>query len=129
LEEDAGEDNTGVRLALYFQRTAPEVTSVYSILADTALYDVVRTALGIPAEIAASDIDKQADMLKSRLDLDDFKDPVKLNEFMQRFTALWELDNPSFGSSDSSLLLGSSSGFGISTDLLISINTLKLGGR
>jgi hypothetical protein len=129
LEEEAGVDNTGVRLALYFERTAPELDSVYGILADTALYEVVRTALGIPAEIAASDIDKQADMLKSRLDIEDFKDPEKLNTFMQRFTALWELDNPSFGSVDSSLLLSSSTGFGITPELMLSINNLKLGGR
>lgn len=129
LEEEAGEDNTGVRLALYFQRVAPEISSVYSILADTALYDVVRTALGFPAELAASDIDRQADLIKSRLDIEDFKDPDKLNQFMQRFTALWELDNPSFGSIDSSLLLSSSSGFGISPELMLTINNLKLGGR
>ena len=129
LEEEAGEDNTGVRLALYFERTAPELDSVYGILADTALYEVVRTALGIPAEVAASDIDKQAEMLKSRLDIEDFKDPEKLNTFMQRFTALWELDNPSYGSVDSSLLLSSSTGFGITPELMLSINNLKLGGR
>lgn len=128
LEEEAGVDNTGVRLALYFERTAPEVTSVYGILADNALYEVVRTALGLPAEIAASDIDKQADLLKSRIDLEDFKDPDKMNKFLQRFTALWELDNgPPFA--DSSLLLGSSSGFGITPELMLSINNLKLGGR
>lgn len=129
LEEEAGADNTGVRLALYFQRTAPEIDSAYAILADTALYEVVRTALGIPAEVAASDIDKQAEMLKSRLDLEDFKDAEKLNTFMQRFTALWELENPSYGSTDSSLLLGSSTGFGITPELMLSINNLKLGGR
>lgn len=129
LEEEAGQDNTGVRLALYFQRAAPELDSAYGILADTALYEVVRTALGIPAEIAASDIDKQADMLNDRLDIEDFKDPEKLNLFMQRFTALWELDNPSGGSASSSLLLGSSTGFGISPELMLSINNLKLGGR
>ena len=68
-------------------------------------------------------------MLKSRLDLDDFKDAEKLNTFMQRFTALWELDNPSFGATGSSLLLGSSTGFGITPELMLSINNLKLGGR
>jgi hypothetical protein len=46
LEEEAGADNTGVRLALYFERNAPELTSAYGILADNALADVVRTALG-----------------------------------------------------------------------------------
>jgi hypothetical protein len=98
LEEEAGVDNTGVRLALYFERTAPQLTSVYGILADTALYEVVRTALGLPSELAASDIDKQADLLKSRIDIEDFKDPDKLGKFLDRFTALWELHNPSFGS-------------------------------
>ena len=129
LEEEAGEENTGVRLALYFERTAPEINSAYGILADTALYEVVRTALGMPEEMAAADIDKQADLIKSRIDFDDFKDPEKLNSFMQRFTTLWEINNPSSYSIDSSLLLGSSSGFGITPELMLSINNLKLGGR
>jgi len=75
------------------------------------------------------DIDRQADMINARLDVEDFKDPEKLDKFMQRFTALWELDNPSFSSVDSSLLLSSSSGFGISPDLMLTINRLKLGGQ
>lgn len=129
LEEEAGTDNTGVRLALYFQRTAPQITSVYGILADTALYEVVRTAFGIPPELAASNIDKQADMIRARIDIEDFKDPEKLSKFMDRFTALWELDNPSFGSVNSSLLLSSSSGFDLSPDLMLQLNNLKLGGR
>lgn len=129
LEEEAGVDNTGVRLALYFERNAPDITTVYGILADNALGQVVRTALGIPPELAASDIDKQADMITARLDIEDFKDPEKLGKFLERFTALWELDNPSFGSISSSILLGSSAGFGISPELMLSINNLKLGGR
>ena len=129
LEEEAGEENTGVRLALYFERTAPDITSAYGILADTALYEVVRTALGMPDEMVAADIDKQADLIKSRIDFDDFKDPEKLNSFMQRFTTLWEINNPSSYSVDSSLLLSSSSGFGITPELMLSINNLKLGGR
>ncbi|WP_322987705.1 MULTISPECIES: DUF1217 domain-containing protein [unclassified Hoeflea] len=129
LEEDVGVDNTGVRLALYFQRAAPDLTSAYGILADTAISQVVFTALGLPSELAAADIDKQADMLDARIDIEDFKDPEKLGKFLERFTALWELDNPSFGSVDSSVLLGSSAGFGISPELMLSLNNLKLGGR
>ena len=37
MEEDAGSQNEGVRLALYFQRKAPTLTSAYGILADAAL--------------------------------------------------------------------------------------------
>lgn len=129
LEEQAGQDNTGVRLALYFERNASTITSAYGILGDEALYEVVRTALMLPAEIAGTDVDRQADLLNSRLDMADFQDPEKVQEFLERFTALWELENPSYGGMDSTLLLSSSSGFGISPELMLTLNNLKLGGR
>ena len=54
LEEDAGAQNEGVRLALYFERKASRASvSAYSILADPALLKVVQTALGIPASASA----------------------------------------------------------------------------
>lgn len=128
LEQEAGEDNTGVRLALYFQRNAETIESAYSILADEALYQVVRTALGMPAEFIATDIDKQADFLNSRIDLADFKDPEKLENFLQRFTVMWELENPTQTGVATNLLMSSTS-LGISADLMLAINNLKLGGR
>lgn len=129
LEETAGEDNTGVRLALYFERKAPEIESYYEILADEALGQVVRTALGLPAEVAASDIDQQVKLFEDRFDLEDFKDPEKLGAFIARFTALWELENPSNATTEPAILLNPTSNVGISADLLMSFNTLKLGGR
>ena len=128
LEQDAGADNNGVRLALYFDRTASTIKSGLDILADEALSQVVRTALQIPSEIAGSDIDKQAAFLERSIDIKDFQDPEKVGKFLERFTALWELDNPS-ENYDPLAVFGSSSGHGISADLLISINSLKLGGR
>lgn len=128
LEISAGEDNTGVRLALYFERMASTITSGYSIIADDALAQVVRTAFQLPAEFAATDIDRQAAYYEDVLDLEDFKDPLKVGKFLERFTAMWELENPS-GSYDPLTAFQSSSLTGISTDLLLSINNLKLGGR
>ena len=128
LEVSAGEDNTGVRLALYFERMAPSITSGYSIIADDAMAQVVRTALQLPAEFAATDIDRQAAYYEEALDLADFQDTSKLGKFLERFTAMWELENPS-GSYDPLTAFQPSSLTGISTDLLLSINNLKLGGR
>lgn len=128
LEVSVGEDNTGVRLALYFERMASTVTSGYSIIADDALAQVVRTALQLPAEFASTDIDRQAAYYEEMLNLEDFKDPLKVGTFLERFTAMWELENPS-GSYDPLAAFQPSSLTGISTDLLISINSLKLGGR
>ena len=127
LEVSAGEDNTGVRLALYFERMAPSITSGYSIIADDALAQVVRTALQLPAEFAATDIDRQAAYYEEMLNLEDFKDPSKIGKFLERFTSMWELENGT--GADSLAVFQSSSLTGISTDLLLSINNLKLGGR
>ncbi len=128
LEQDAGDDNAGVRLALYFERKASTITSGMSILADDALAEVVRIALGIPNEVAASDVDKQAAYLEKSLNIEDFQDPEKVGRFLERFTAMWELQNPS-ETYDPLAVFGNSAGHGISPDLLLSINSLKLGGR
>lgn len=91
LEETAGqEDGEGVRLALYFERQAAEIGSVYDILADTALFAVVRTVLGLPNEFSGAGIERQAAVLEERIDLTDFQDPEKVRNFLTRFTAQWD---------------------------------------
>ncbi|MQW90008.1 DUF1217 domain-containing protein [Sinorhizobium saheli] len=127
LEQSAGEENTGVRLALYFERMAPMIANGYEIIADEALAQVVRTALQLPEEFAAADVDHQAQAYEAAIDFKDFKDPQKLAAFLDRFTALWEINNSTDGY-DPLAVFGSSSGYGISPDLLLSINNLKLGG-
>jgi uncharacterized protein DUF1217 len=131
VEVEAGQKNEGVRLALYFQRKAAGITNVYQILADPALSQVVRTALGLSDYSSAADIDLQAAYLKKRLDLTDFQDPTKLAKFLQRFCALYDIKNPeaATGSSVSSVstLYGPSSGFSISANTLASIQNLKFG--
>ena len=94
LEEDAGSQNEGVRLALYFDRKAAGLTSPFSILADPALLKVVFTALDLPATTSLLDIDRQASLISARLDIDDLKEPEKKAEFLKRFTTLWEVANP-----------------------------------
>jgi len=128
LEQQAGEQNEGVRLALYFARKAPDITSTMGILADKALLQVVQTALNIPAEAAVQDIDKQSANLAKRLDVADFKDARKLDRFITRFTSLWELNNGSSAQA-SALALGQPLEAGIGASVLASLQNLKLGGN
>ncbi len=128
LEEDAGEENEGVRLALYFGRKAGALVSAYSVLADAALLKVVQTALRLPAETSALDIEKQAALIDSRLDIADLKDPERLKAFLTRFTSLWEIDNPSTAQSPSTVLFTQPIELGIAQDLLASLQNLKRGG-
>lgn len=127
LEETEGDKNEGVRLALYFQRKAPELTSYYQILGDTALSQVVRTALGFPDAMAQANIDKQAALMEDRFDLADFKDPEKLSDFLERFTTMWEIKNPSDSAAQSSIaaLFAQPAEFGISTNLLLTMAQMR----
>lgn len=129
LELDAGASNESVRLALYFQRKAPDISDAYQVMADPALLKVVQTALGLPTEIGAIDIDKQAEIYTSRIDFEDFKDPVKLQSFITRFTALADAQNGSSAAASAvSILVGPPTAAGVSMDVLFSIQNLRLGG-
>lgn len=91
LEVAAGEENEGVRLALYFRRAAPEVSSVYGLLADPALAQVVRTALGLPDQMASAPIDRQVAAIDKRLDVASLRDPEALERMIVRFASLWDV--------------------------------------
>jgi len=126
LEENAGGQNEGVRLALYFERKAPALTNFYEVLADPALSRVVRTALGLPDSFASADIDKQVKLFEEKLDIEDFADPDKISKFLKRFTSLWELCNPTQNpATQLSVLFSQPAEYGISSNLLLSIATLR----
>ena len=127
LEEKAGQQNEGVRLALYFARKAPQLTGVYGILADRSLLKVVRVVLNIPAETGMMDIDKQAQMIGDRLKIDDLKDAAKLRTFIERFTTLWDMENAQTAQMPANLRIGFSQ-VAISPDVLANIQSLKRGG-
>lgn len=125
IEEDAGSQNEGVRLALYFERKAATITSAFEILADPALSQVARTALGLPQSISQANIDKQAEILEERIDIESFKDPEALSKFLTRFTAMWEIENPSSPAQTSIVALAQPAEFGISVDALMAIAKMK----
>ena len=89
LDTSQGQQNPGVQLALYFQQNAPNVKSIYGILADKNLLTVVQTALGLSPYTGAEPIDTQYQMLSSKINLSDFKSPTKLQAFIARFSAMY----------------------------------------
>lgn len=125
LEENAGQDNEGVRLALYFQRKAPAITSIYQILGDKALYKVVETALSLPASLPAIGVEKQAAFIATKLDLDSLKDSASIEKFLERFANLWDLAGSPAASSPELQLFQISGATGIAADTLASIQSLQ----
>jgi hypothetical protein len=127
LESQEGDTNDGTRLALYFQREAPNINSVYDIMGDSALYSVITTTYSLPSAISSMDVDDQASLLKKFINVDDLHDPTKLNSLLERFSVEYDLKNNTGTTTSSalSILQGSSSSVGISADTLLSIAQLS----
>ncbi|MCA3554227.1 DUF1217 domain-containing protein [Aestuariivirga sp.] len=129
LEADAGRSDEGVKLALYFQRKAPDAKSVYGLMGDPALYKVVQTALGLPAAYSNTDIDKQAAFISAKINVEDFKDPVKLDNFLTRFAARWQAANGVPGATVPQVGLARPTLASFDNSLLLSMQTLRGYGR
>jgi hypothetical protein len=127
VEEEAGQKDERLRLALHFERKAPDIATAFGILADKAVYTVVRTALGLPNAISSNDIDKQAALISARLNIDDFKDPKKLDRLITRFMAMSIASGDSFAGGQAapaiSLLQPPASSIGVTT--LLSIQSMR----
>jgi len=95
LEQQQGDTNPGVRLALYFQRMAGHITSAYDILADKALSEVFRTTFDLPDQMASMQIDQQAKIVQKYLNLRDLGDPTKVAKLLSRFSAMYDARNAS----------------------------------
>jgi hypothetical protein len=127
LEENAGNDNAGVRLALYFERKADTISSPYDLLADDALFAVFKTLHQLPDEIGSADIDAQASLIERYLKLEDLQDPEMVSKMITKFSILYDLDNQTTVDSALSVLTNSGSA-GISADLMLSLAQLRSGG-
>jgi len=128
MEEQAGDQNEGLRLALYFTRKASTVTTAYQILADKALTQVVQTAMGWSSTISSSDIDAQAKMITDKIDLTDFQDPAKVTKFVQRFAAMWDATQAQSDTSTNPalvLIAGASTSVSLDSDMLTTLQNIR----
>jgi hypothetical protein len=91
LESGQGQQDVGVQLALYFKRVAPTVTSSYGLMADKNLIEVARTIFDLPPATTTAGLDAQAAELDRLMPVADLKDPKKLEQLTERFTATYDL--------------------------------------
>ena len=85
FEKAAGEGNSGMREALYFQRRIGTVRSISELMSDRALTEVVRGALGLPAQFGLLSFEQQKALLTRRVDLSAFADPKAVGRMVQRY--------------------------------------------
>jgi len=125
LEEDAGNQSENLRLALYFKRKALGITSPYQILADKALTRVTYAALNLPSTTSLASIDKQAELLKSRIDFSLFSDRSRISAFIQRFAALADTATAGSSSPSAASLISASPSAILNPDILLSLQSMR----
>jgi hypothetical protein len=131
IENNTAQENPGAQMALYFKRMAPTITDVYSILANATLLKTVETAYNLPSSLSLENLTSQAQTISENLDVSQLSNPTYLNKFLERFTAMYGVKNPSGTSSGppaNALLVSPSGSVGLSSSLLLSLATLQLGG-
>jgi Protein of unknown function (DUF1217) len=121
LENNQGQQDVGVQLAMYFNRVAPTVTNSYAILADQNLLQVVETIFGLPSAFSAENIDVQAKTISSLMNISDLQNPQKLQQLTERFTASYDMTYGSTSGSTSSLTASGSSSSSSSGSAAITI--------
>ena len=122
LEDKAGEMNSAAKIALYFERKAPEIKNGMFFIADKALFKFVQTAYNIPSLTSTTEtaIDNAAALIERKINFENLTKPAEVHKMMTRFAALWDLQNTDSSGSLVSTL-GNNPGSGMSNALLQSI--------
>jgi hypothetical protein len=86
-EEAVGQQNPNLRLAMYFQRKIADAENWFDVMGDKPLYEVVRSGLNLPDQIAGQDVDKQKRIFAQKIDFADLKKPETMDQIVQTFLA------------------------------------------
>ncbi len=129
MEEQAGSQSDGLRLALYFKNNISNISSTYGILGNAAIYQVVRTALNLPQSLSQSGIDTQSKLIDSKFNLADMKDPKKLDAFITRFLSLYDIQQGSSAATNPALSLFSNANVSVDMNTVLSLQSIKRYGN
>ncbi|SDG92599.1 DUF1217 domain-containing protein [Alloyangia pacifica] len=121
------DDNEALGLALQFRRKAATVESAYDLLKDEDMAQFIRTALGLPDEIASGDIDRQAALLAERVDIDRLGDEDYVESLVSKFAAISDANSDTVSTNSVVTLVSSamSASSGSFVPVTIDIDTIQ----
>ncbi|MBL4906729.1 MAG: DUF1217 domain-containing protein [Sneathiella sp.] len=93
FEKFEGSNAEGIRQAMYFKRLGGDIEEIPQILADKSLMEVVRVGLGLPESFLSLDYEQQKARLEKEVDIEDFKDPEKIDKMIERYLIMTEINN------------------------------------
>jgi len=92
-EKLLGRQDPAIREARYFAKNIGKVTSIYDLLGDNVLRSVVTEALGLPRSLAIQPIESQAEAIRRRLDISQFKTAAVSQPQQTRTNAVTDITN------------------------------------
>lgn len=104
FENSIGRDNGALQEAAYFTRNALGATKLSQLMADKALLDVVRTALGIPDSFSNLDYTQQKTILAARVDMRQFATPEGVARFVNKYLVMEQLKQSQAASASDPML-------------------------
>lgn len=104
LTNSYSEENENIGVALEFRDKADEIESWYQVLKNADLSAFFLTALGLPKEMAAIDVDKQAELLAKSYDLEKLSDPAERERLLTQYMAIADVENPPTSNVESAAL-------------------------
>ncbi|MGI3170980.1 DUF1217 domain-containing protein [Pseudooceanicola sp. C21-150M6] len=99
------EENETVATALEFRNKVADIDSPYDILKDTGMSEFFRTALGLPESIAQLDIDRQAEIIEAKIDLETLSDPEVQEQLVRKYIAISDIENNTAASTSAALTI------------------------
>jgi hypothetical protein len=85
FEKSLGNGDPALREAAYFRRMASKMNSVWDVLGDKVMRQVVTTTLGLPDQVVNQSIDKQGQLVTDKIDIAKFKDPKWVDQFLEKY--------------------------------------------
>lgn len=82
------DQNETIGTVLEFRKNAASITEPFDFLKNADLSDFIRTTLGIPAETAGLDIDRQAALIERKFDFDKLQDPDEIEKMILKYVAI-----------------------------------------
>jgi hypothetical protein len=89
------EQNATVGTALEFRRNAGDIESAFDILKNSQMTEFFQTALGLPSALSGLDIDKQAEIINKKFDLETLDDPEVVEKLIRKYVAISDALNGS----------------------------------
>jgi hypothetical protein len=92
FETSVGTDSPSLQSAQYFTQTAKGATTIYQLMSDPALLNVVTTALGIPSSFGNLSFQQQVNILTPRVDMKQFSTTAGVATFVNKYLAMDQIN-------------------------------------